>query len=73
MLDRQGLNHDRAGAFHSPWRCCHVLCHAISMRWPGGLRADDLSALERRQKAQEWSNVFRYADVLQLGHACRNL
>jgi len=61
MIGRHWLDHDQSGTFQSPsWKsCCHVLCRAISQRWTTGLRADDLSAHERRQKAQEWSNVFR--------------
>ena len=36
--------------------CCRELC--VWWRTIGGLRASDLDALERRQKAAEWSNVF---------------
>ena len=36
--------------------CCRDLCHSL-LSWRG-LRASDLDALERRQKAAEWSNVF---------------
>jgi len=38
------------------WSCCQQLCQTI-MQWRG-LRASDLDALQRRQKAAEWSNVF---------------
>ncbi|KAL1524077.1 hypothetical protein AB1Y20_018987 [Prymnesium parvum] len=42
------------------WRtCCRDLCHRL--RLGGGV--SDLSALERRQKAQEWSNVFSDSEV----------
>ena len=36
--------------------CCRDLCHTLM--WWRGLRASDLDALQRRQKAAEWSNVF---------------
>jgi len=64
ILSRRWLEADHTGTFQSasPWKCCHVLCQTISQRWSGGLRADDLSAHERRQKAQEWTNVFSDAE-----------
>ena len=41
---------------HDRWHnCCHHI--ASCLRWRG-LRESDLDALQRRQKAAEWSNVF---------------
>jgi hypothetical protein len=38
-----------------PVRCCGCFCLSWARRWETGLRAADLAALERRQKALEWS------------------
>mmetsp|Transcript_48406 Transcript_48406/g.104908 ORF Transcript_48406/g.104908 Transcript_48406/m.104908 type:complete len:123 (-) Transcript_48406:362-730(-) len=41
-----------------PVHCCGCICLALARRWQTGLRASDLAALERKQKAMEWSGIF---------------
>eukprot|EP00967_Tisochrysis_lutea_P136369 scaffold243228_cov41-Tisochrysis_lutea.AAC.1 len=45
------------GRHSTPVRCCGCFFFAWARRWETGLRAADLAALERRQKALEWSNL----------------
>ena len=57
-------DHSRtARAQHSPrtllcLRCCGCFFISWARRWETGLRAADVAALERRQKANEWSNMM---------------
>ena len=48
-------------------RCCGCFCLSWARRWetgllPKGLRTADIAALERRQKALEWSNMLAMMD-----------
>ena len=38
--------------------CTANLCYSIAYTLRGGLRESDIDALQRRQKAEQWSNVF---------------
>ena len=66
MLTRDWFEVDGGFRDGDRWRSC---CRDLCQRLRGGGGMTDLSALERRKKAQEWTNVFRCRIPPQKGGA----